>query len=192
MIRAILATVFIFAVSFTALPSFSQSSSELVAQAKQAQGTGDLKRAFKLYKHAADKNGNAVAINAVGVMFMNGMGVSQSDRSAFFWIKKAAERGYPAAQKNLGILYAQGVWVKPNEAKALEWFRLAASNGDPQAQSLFSQGTKPPATNSNTKPATKTIGDEKGFAAPGRDLQPKPSKLRTEVEEVIARGAIHF
>ena len=55
--------------------------------------------------------------------------------------------------------------------------------------------------------ATNTIGDNKGFVAPGRDLQPEPSKLRTEVggpcrqapsgqlglvSRGIARGPIHF
>lgn len=150
----------------------AQSSSELVAKAIEARESGDFEAAFRMYKQAADKHGNAVAINAVGVMYMEGMGVPQSDKQAFFWIKKAAERGYPPAQKNFGVLYAKGVWVKPNETKAREWLQRAADNGEKEAQNWLSGGDSPSAVADRVINAGSKQANSNEFHSVKTDIEP--------------------
>lgn len=172
MFRTLSACVFLLVASLTAVPAFSLSSSELVAQATEARDSGNYRNAVRLYKQAADQ-GSAEAMNALGVMSMRGLGVPKDDRQAFFWIKKAADRGYPPAQKNFGILYAEGIWVKPNKAKAKEWMQLAADNGNAEAQAWLDGKPAPaadtqiaqsssPQSTSNPSPAinrnTKAVG----------------------------------
>lgn len=77
--------------------------------------TGNLKeynpeRAFSLLMECA-QIGSPRAMNMVGGMYMDGIGVSQSDVLAAEWFRKSAQSGYLSAWNNLGQAYhyARGV-----------------------------------------------------------------------------------
>jgi len=57
---------------------------------------------------ARAKQGDADAQFMLGVMYEEGKGVTQNDKTAVKWYRLAAEQGYAAAQNNLGVKYAKG------------------------------------------------------------------------------------
>ncbi|HMD54765.1 MAG TPA: tetratricopeptide repeat protein, partial [Phycisphaerae bacterium] len=73
------------------------------------------------------------AMNNVGVIYQNGLGVGQDYQQAFTWYQKAADAGNVAAMNNLANLYANGLGVKQDSPKANEWWQKAAEAGDVDA-----------------------------------------------------------
>ena len=69
----------------------------------------------------------------VGLMYANGVGVSQDLDQAIHWVRQAAEKGYSSAQYLLGTRYATGVAVEKDEHQALDWFQRAADQQHPRA-----------------------------------------------------------
>ncbi|MHC8440896.1 MAG: tetratricopeptide repeat protein [Candidatus Eutrophobiaceae bacterium] len=47
-------------------------------------------------------------IHNLGVMYANGQGVLQNDKTAAQWYRCVAEQGNASAQLNLGVMYARG------------------------------------------------------------------------------------
>lgn len=98
-----------------ALPTaFSQSVEQLTAAAKK----NDLKAAAQL-----------------GLMYMQGNGVSQDVKEAVKWLKIGAKSD-ARAQLALGFAYAlgEGASTKPDPRQAFEWFKKAADQGVVEAQ----------------------------------------------------------
>jgi hypothetical protein len=79
------------------------------------------------------QQGNHIAQNIVGVMYMNGLGMPSNDAEAAKWYRMAAEQGYAVAQTNLGFLYENGRGVAQSLAEARQWYQKAALQGDPRA-----------------------------------------------------------
>ncbi len=75
------------------------------------------------------------ALNNLGWMYCNGLGVAQDYAKALFWYDKAANKGSIEAQNWLGWLHEYGLGVQQNCAKAVFWYRKAADDGHAQAQS---------------------------------------------------------
>ena len=71
----------------------------------------------------------------VGVIYANGMRVTENDEEAVRWFRMAAEQGYPPAQNSLGLIYAEGDGVPEDDREAVRWYRLAAEQGHASAQS---------------------------------------------------------
>jgi hypothetical protein len=78
---------------------------------------------------AAATAGNPYAQHMMGVMFLQGTGVDQDERSGAGWLQKAAEQGLARAQNDLGTLYAQGRGRRRSLPQARFWFRRAADQG---------------------------------------------------------------
>lgn len=89
--------------------------------------------AAQFYRRSADL-GNKSAQYRLGLMFMEGCGVPQSDEKAVSFFRKAAEQGLSAAQCNIGFMFAYGRGVVQSHKEAVKWFRKAAQQGDAQAQ----------------------------------------------------------
>ena len=70
----------------------------------------------------------------LGASYDAGYGVSQNDRQAVFWYRKAAEQGDAKAQFNLGVMYMDGRGVAQDDRQAVAWFQKAAAQGDTGAQ----------------------------------------------------------
>jgi TPR repeat protein len=74
--------------------------------------------------HAA--HGNPAAQHLLGVMYVQGRGVTQDDARAVQWFDRAALQGDVGAENDLGVMYAQGRGVPQSYGKAEEWFAAAA------------------------------------------------------------------
>lgn len=92
------------------------------------EGRGEYVKAGECYRKAAEQ-GCALAQYEIGVMSIEGRGVSQNYPVAAGWFRKAAEQGIPQAQANLGLHYARGIGVEKDSAEAVKWFRKAADQG---------------------------------------------------------------
>ena len=71
----------------------------------EAFESGDCKTAFKYFKPLAEQ-GNVTAQFNLGLMYVQGEGVSQNFKKAVYWCQKAAEQGEAEAQFFLGAMYA--------------------------------------------------------------------------------------
>lgn len=67
-------------------------------------------------------------------MYLNGIGVAQSDSEAAKWYRKAADQDDAAAQFNLGNMYENGRGVSQNYNEAVSWYVRAADQSDARAQ----------------------------------------------------------
>ena len=56
----------------------------------------------------AAEQGNALAQDALGIIYRRGEGVPSDDAEAVGWYRKSAEQGYPQAQYALGFMYFYG------------------------------------------------------------------------------------
>ena len=80
------------------------------------------------------EQGDAFAQFSLGVMYGNGMGVTQDYKEADKWYRKAAEQGNAEAQFNIGFMHEDGQGVAQDYKEALKWWRKAAEQGERKAQ----------------------------------------------------------
>ena len=85
----------------------------------------------------AAKQGHVKAMQVLGSLYEEGMGVAQDDKLSFEWHEKAAEKGLPEAQMSLALIYDQGKGVAKDESIAAEWAMKAADQGHAPAQALY-------------------------------------------------------
>jgi TPR repeat protein/predicted Ser/Thr protein kinase len=75
------------------------------------------------------ESGNALDQGQLGLAYLRGRGVEQSDIEALAWFRKAAEQGRAGSQVQLGIAYSMGRGVKQDDDEAVRWYRKAAEQG---------------------------------------------------------------
>jgi TPR repeat protein len=92
------------------------------------------KEALRWFHKAAEGSNPEAQLN-LGIVYMNGHGVAQSDKEAVQWWLKSAEQGNAMAQNNLGYFYWSGRGVPKSYKEALKWYRKAAFEGNANAQS---------------------------------------------------------
>ena len=98
-----------------------------------AAQSGDFATALREWKPLAEQ-GDSAAQRNLGLMYDNGQGVPQNDKTAVKWYRLSAEQGNANAQSNLGVMYAKGKGVPQNDKTAVQWYRLAAEQGFASAQ----------------------------------------------------------
>ena len=98
-----------------------------------AYEAGDCKTALKEWKPLANK-GNAAAQYYFGVMYMNGICLTQDEKDAIKFYTLAANNGYAEAQNNLAERYQQGWSVIQDYAQSLMYRKMAAAQGHEYAQ----------------------------------------------------------
>lgn len=96
------------------------------------------KKALEAYEQAAEL-GSLDALNDLGYMYKNGLGVKEDDTAAYRYFFKAASKGYALAMANLGIMYRYGYGVKENPGMALKWLRKSAEAGEPSGMYLLGE-----------------------------------------------------
>lgn len=94
---------------------------------------GEYDKAIKMYRQIA-KQGNSVAQQLLGSLYMNGKGLEKDYSKAIYWFKKAAKQDEAIAQYYLGILYLEGKGVRQDFTKAYDWFHKSAEHEDALAQ----------------------------------------------------------
>ena len=83
------------------------------------------------------EQGDAKAQSNLGLLYGNGLGVPENDKTAVMWYTKAAEQGHARAQTVLGTMYANGEGVPENDVKAYVWVSMAKANGDELAKEII-------------------------------------------------------
>ncbi len=76
----------------------------------------------------ASEKDDTDAESLLGMMFLNGWGVSPSAKEGVDLLKKAAKES-PVAQCNLGALYFEGKLVNQSYQEAAKWFEKSANQG---------------------------------------------------------------
>jgi tetratricopeptide (TPR) repeat protein len=94
--------------------------------------SGQYAQALTLFQQAAAQ-GNAPAENHLGLMYMNGFGVSTNYAQALSWYNKAAAQGNFSGECNLGIMYDRGLGVPRDKVTAYMWYIVATQDGSPLA-----------------------------------------------------------
>ena len=74
--------------------------------------------------------GNPVAQNNLGIMYLDGKGVAQNTSEAIRYLSLSAAAGSSLGQNNLGGLYRDGKGVPRDFGKAGQWFAASASQGN--------------------------------------------------------------
>ena len=93
----------------------------------------DYKLALKWYRKA-DSLGNVEALNNLGYLYDEGLGVRRDRTKARDFYTRAAEAGNAGAQMNLSAYYFEGLGgLRKDLAKALVWAQKAADQGEPGA-----------------------------------------------------------
>lgn len=82
----------------------------------------DVNEAVRWYKIAAEQE-NVYAMEQLGYIYGNGIGIPRDYKEAYAWYLKAASKGSPDAAWNLGSFYLNGLGVERNEAEAQKWFK---------------------------------------------------------------------
>lgn len=73
--------------------------------------------------------GNAEAMNGLGLIYSSGIGVAVNETLSVEWFEKSRQNGYPKAYYNMALLYKEGVGVKKDLAISLDYFQKAAQGG---------------------------------------------------------------
>ncbi len=117
-------------------PISSQSNmsvSEMYEKAEALKDANKFTEAVEMFRQAADR-GSLQAMNQLGLLYMDGKGVSQSSSEAVKWVKKAAEQGLSSAQYNLGIFYRSGRAGVTDYSEALKWYSMAGEKEQATAE----------------------------------------------------------
>ena len=110
------------------------NSTRLLFQLGRAyQKANKFEAALQQYRKGAEW-GSALAQNNIGVLYENGLGVTQDYEQALTWYRKAAEQGLAAAQFVLGVAHENGRGVPKDGQQAMFWYRKAADQGNAIAQ----------------------------------------------------------
>jgi uncharacterized protein len=83
--------------------------------------------------HAEAEGGNPAAQLKLALAYESGVGVSQDDRLAALWYRRAAEQGNSEAQDTLGSEYLIGQGLEQNKKEAVNWFRKSVRQGNANA-----------------------------------------------------------
>ena len=94
--------------------------------------SGDYATALNELKPLA-KKGNAAAQTNLGIMYKEGKGVPQSNKTSVKWFTAAAEQGHAKAQYNLGYMYEFGQGITQDLKAARLWYGRAALQNYPRA-----------------------------------------------------------
>ncbi|QCE34635.1 sel1 repeat family protein [Acetobacteraceae bacterium] len=81
--------------------------------------------------------GDAKAQFDLGLLYVEGIGMSHNEAKAVEWWRKAADQGDRDAQYSLGILYYSGRGVKQDYTEAAKWFEKASQQGFKEAQHML-------------------------------------------------------
>lgn len=84
--------------------------------------------------HTLAAQGNPSAMNNLGLMYANGLGVPRDATAAVNWYIQAAQLGHLHAINNLGTMYELGQGIPQDYAAAAEKYALAAKHGLADAQ----------------------------------------------------------
>lgn len=101
--------------------------------AARAWAEGRTREAREIWEKMAG-DGDGQAMNNLGVLYDQGIGVEPDPGRAAHWFAQAANAGNPSGMSNYGRILEQGRGLPANPAEAARWFDLAARKGQAEAQ----------------------------------------------------------
>jgi len=122
---------------FSQQDSKNDNANNIYALLNNRLSTYNPVKALQMGKKAAE-NGDARAMNAIGVIYSKGLADTIDYRLALKWFKSAAEYGYANAWINLALLYKNGLGVKQDFAQAYLYFSKSAEQNS--SAGIYSQG----------------------------------------------------
>ena len=93
---------------------------------------GDYARALTAWGPIADSNPEVQ--NSLGVMYMDGKGVTRNFATAHQWFERSAANRSSSGQNNLGGLYRDGRGVPRDYRKSMTFFAASAAQGNAGGQ----------------------------------------------------------
>jgi TPR repeat protein len=114
-------------------PSITKGEIYTYEEGKAAVHKKDYQTAYSIFLPLAEQ-GNHDAQNYLSLLYQYGSGVSQDDKKAFYWKRKAVESGDEIWQYQVGNLYYQGKGTIQSFKDAANWFRKAAEKGHVSSQ----------------------------------------------------------
>jgi len=117
---------------WTPLPPSTPATAGTFEDGSAAFNRGDYATALRIFRPLADR-GDGYAQYDLGLMYLNGQGVSQNYSEAMKWFRLAADQGHAFAENSLGYMYFNGRGMPQNYVNAYIWFSLAAAQGDQDA-----------------------------------------------------------
>jgi TPR repeat protein len=112
---------------------FTDTRDARAADPFTAYKDGDYATAFAGFQELT-KQGNPNAMNNLGLMYANGLGVDLDLAAARRWYEEAAGKGSLSAINNLGAMYETGEGVQQNYQEAATKYAIAAKYGLSDAQ----------------------------------------------------------
>jgi tetratricopeptide (TPR) repeat protein len=138
------------------------------------------------FQQAADA-GHAGAMNMLGLLYNNALGVNRDFRRAFDWQERAAKAGDADAMHNLGFTYAEGRGVPKDIAKARDWYQKALAAGNLDARQklrrLDTFDITHPASTGTTYSfeGLKIAGTEPSSSTQTEERQGRPTEATSEI-----------
>lgn len=86
----------------------------------------------------ASREGSALSMALIGIMYMKGNGVEESLTASLHWLEKAAENGNTGGMAFTASMYLRGEGTEPNPQRAAMWYQKAVDAGTSQAMSSLS------------------------------------------------------
>ena len=99
-------------------------------------GENDYPKALRILYKMVDR-GCPMAMNNLGTMYMEGLGVKRSDRWAKYWLEKAVAHGCVFAMVNLANMLTIGPKKYRDYARAIELLKMAMAKDDPEAFNMM-------------------------------------------------------
>jgi hypothetical protein len=124
------------AASLACAAAFAASEAEIVDLAKRA-ASNDAAAKVALEKLAGE--GETLAEHFMGVLYIGGKGVSQSDSQAVDWFLRAARKGHLESMHNLGVIYERTTGTLKDTDAARAWYRQAAEKGFARSQARLGE-----------------------------------------------------
>jgi len=91
------------------------------------------------YLRKSTAQGFIPASHRLGVLYLNGIGVTKNEAQGVKLITSAALKGYPQAEIDYAILVFQGIGVEKNEEIAAAWLLTSANKGNHYAFNRLSR-----------------------------------------------------
>jgi len=96
---------------------------KLFRQGEKYSNNNEFKKAFDLYKKAAEKD-HINSMLKIANFYKEGKGVIKNYKQSFKWFKNAAIKGNVSGMYNLGLMYMYGTGIIKNYKKSYEWFLI--------------------------------------------------------------------
>ena len=140
-------------------------------------------------RHA--EHGFGLAKIELGDRYAYGRGVTEDDKEAVQWYRKAAEQGIAEAQYKLGLRYESGKGIEKDKDDAMRWFNASADQGNKKARAGLKR---------LNQTANKPAGDQTRFVLKLnndltlklRDIGSLASNVRDEFRDRISLIEIQY